>query len=197
MHLKIGNITSLQDARYSAALGFNLISFSLERGSTKKLPLASVWSMVQWLDGPGVVLELNTDSLDELQELSFEPRYLSFPLQEYHDALWNYSPALILRCNAEDDPAHLRALLEAATAAGHELKFEISVPAPEALEGFRDLLTQLFVNFPSLEMADQFIRSAAAKPYGISFPEEAEEEPNLLNYEVLDEVMAVYSDVHL
>ena len=195
--LKISTLTNLQDARYSAALGFDMLSFSLERGSDKKLPAPSVWSMVQWLDGPEFVLELNLESLDELQDLPFEPDYLSFPLEEWSPYLWNYGSAVILRGDASADVGALSGLLSAHNDKGKSLKFELSLPDPEALAAFREIFPHLLVHFPSLDIAETFIRSQKEKPFGISFREEAEEEPNLLHYERLDELMALYSDVHL
>ena len=67
--LKINQLTNLQDARSSAAVGFDLISFSLERGNPKKLSAAMVWNIVNWLSGPEIVLDLNVASLEELPEV--------------------------------------------------------------------------------------------------------------------------------
>lgn len=194
---KISNLTQLQDARYCAAVGFDFVSFSLERGSFQKLPVSGVWNMVQWLDGPSVILEINTASVAELDELSFGFRYLTFPYEEWSLRLFRLTDAIILRGDEYCAPQRMMELVDWATEEDKELKFELSLPAPEALLPYRHVLRHLFVNFPSLQMTRDFMLRGQGMPYGFSFRAEALDGTNGLDYEQLDEVMAMFSDVHL
>ncbi|RMG26246.1 MAG: hypothetical protein D6730_09475 [Bacteroidetes bacterium] len=195
--LKISNLTNLQDARYCAAMGVDYLSFSLERGSTRKLAPNLIWNIVNWLEGPEVVLELNAFSLDELEEVKGQVKYraITFPLAEWDERVFAYAGAVILRTGASASPAQLESLLTEAEQRGFELKFELSLSQPAELAPYTSLCPQLFVHLPSLHLAGQLLRSQAPLPYGISLREEAEEAPNQLNYEALDEFFELYGSL--
>ncbi|MFK7969718.1 MAG: hypothetical protein AB8F95_05090 [Bacteroidia bacterium] len=197
MKLKIGPLTNLQDARYGAAVGMSLMSFSLARGDNSKLSGATVWNMSQWLEGPALVLDMNAESLDELDGLGVDPRYLSFPLEDYELALFNYAPAIIVLADSSLAPARIAEMVMEAKAAGHELKVEIELKADESPQQFAHVAPHVLLHFASLELADQFIAQPLFEPYGISFGKEAEEEPEVLDYEKLDDIAARFTDVHL
>ena len=111
--LKIGPLTNLQDARSSAAVGFDLVTFSLERGSNKKLSGSMIWSIIQWLSGPEIVLEINRFSLEELKEIEgvFTYEYLSLPLEEWGEDLLALPGKLILRTSSDSSPEQLENIL--------------------------------------------------------------------------------------
>lgn len=188
--IKISNITNLQDARYSAAVGFHYISFSLERGSTKKLAATMIWNMVNWLEGIETVLELNAESLEELdefKEVSF--RYITLPIEDWSIQLPATLPqALILRADAAQyDVAALQAIITEVEASNREVKIELSVDDAEQLAAYQSLAPYIMAHFPSIEIAQAFAQTNEAAIWAISFREEAEEEPGLFDYEKLDE----------
>ena len=154
--LKISNLTNLQDARYCAAVGFDLVSFSLERGNVRKLPAPTVWNIATWLDGPGLALEMNIDSLDELEGASVDPAYLTFPVEDWDENLFNYAPGIILRADPGCPPEQVRDMVQGA--AGKDLKFEISISSLQEYLPYQPVREHLFLHFPSMEMAAAFMR---------------------------------------
>jgi hypothetical protein len=192
--LKISNLISLQDARSSAAVGFDLISFNLTRGDDRKLSAALVWNMVQWLSGPEIVLELNVDSLPELEEAqkSFQPGYISLPFSEWSDTLLGQTPPLILKAEVLDEPEALIEVAAAADAADQALSFELALQQIADVERFEGVMHRSLVHFPSLEIGIEYLRSEAPTAWGISLDREAEEEPGLLDYERIDEFVEAF-----
>lgn len=65
--VKINHIVNLQDARYCAAMGTELITFCLERGNLHKVAANTVQEIQDWLSGPQVILDFGAD-LDGLHE---------------------------------------------------------------------------------------------------------------------------------
>ncbi|MEM6343457.1 MAG: hypothetical protein AAF927_06235 [Bacteroidota bacterium] len=195
--LKVSNLISLQDARSSAAVGFDLISFSLERGSSKKLSSSLIWNIVQWLSGPEVVLELNLMSLEELEEVKklFEWSLITLPFEEYDERLLSEHPKLILRTDQFTDPAKISEIVEQAADAGADLKFEVSLPDAESASAYLGVAEYVFLHFASLDALISFVNAAPFAPYGLSLGEEAEEEPGFLHYERIDDLMDLLDEV--
>lgn len=189
--LKVSNLISLQDARSSAAVGFDLVSFSLERGSTKKLSSSLIWNMVQWLSGPEVVLELNLISLEELEEVKklFQWSYITLPFEEWDERLLANHPKIILRADQFIDPAKITETVIQAEDAGVELKFEISLPDADSATAYQGVADHVFLHFVSLDELLDFVKASPFAPYGINLGEEAEEEPGFLHYERIDDLM--------
>lgn len=186
--LKISNITHLQDARYSAAVGFDLISFSLERGNPRKLAPSMIWNMASWLEGPAIGLELNEVSHEELaavgQSLVFH--WVILPFEDWDPAMWQGGYGIILRSDGSISPQQLMQTARLAQAGGQELAFEISLNRPEERQAFAEVLPQAWLHFPSTEMAAAVLHAADYVPRGISVREEGEESPGMLDYESLD-----------
>lgn len=197
MILKIGPLTNLQDARYSAAVGMSLVSFSLARGDHRKLSEATVWNIAQWLEGPEIVLDLNKESIDEIEKLGVEARYLSFPLEDYNPSLFNHNKAIILKADEWTSAELIDEKVKEAENRGFELKFEIRLREGADPTVFANVAEHIFLHFPRLEDADTFIAKPSMSVCGISFGEEAEEEPQVLHYEMLDDIAARFTDVHL
>lgn len=193
--LKISHLTNLQDARYSAAVGFDYVSFCMERGHAKKLAPELVWNIANWLEGPEIILEVNADSMAELAETKVTPAMVAMPLADWPVEISEV--AVVLRTDTATEPAVLAEMLAKGTASGKNIFFELSLKHPDQLQPFLNILDRLFLHFPSLQMAHNFLKSGQHLPYGISLREEAEEAPGELNYEMLDELVAIYSDVHL
>jgi hypothetical protein len=191
---KISNLTNLQDARYSAAVGFDLLSFSLARGSARKLPTNLVWNIANWLEGPEIILELNRESLPELEEVTFDYRYLSFPIEDWEPGLLEGSPAVILVADQGCEPEHLQKVIDEHEG---EVKIELFLGEGADASSYQAFFPQLLLHFLDLDSLESFLRDSKELPWGISLGEEAEEEPQLLDYERIDEIMAIFSDVHL
>lgn len=184
---KIGPLTQLQDARSCAAVGFDLISFSLARGEDRKLPVSMVWSIVNWLSGPGIVLEINRESFEELEEAAkaFSWRYVSLPASDWSPDLAERFPALLLRAG-EASPAWVAAQVGAAQAQGCELKVEVQLADAGPLGAYAEVWDHLLLHLPSLEAGEGLLRQGGPLPWGLSLGPEAEEYPGQLDYERID-----------
>jgi|GEM_PF-3109167 len=191
--LKISNLIHLQDARYAAAAGFEFVSYSLERGHTKKLPVKMVIDMASWLSGPQTILELNIESLNELRavEHAFEFAYVSLPFEDWHEMLLSHEYNFILRSDTPPPIETLHTIIEAIEAEDKQVKFEITFSDPTIVKAYQAIYPYLFVHFQSLQQASVFLSelSTDSQPFGISFREEADEDEYGLHYEVLDELL--------
>lgn len=192
--LKINNLTNLQDARSSAAVGFDFISFSLERGSNKKLTPTLIWNMVNWLSGPEIVVEMNAESLEELNGLEkmFPFRYATFPVDDWNELLLTYTPSVILRGDEFCSPAHIQKWIDLAAKEEKEIKVELTLSKLNDIETYIDVFPHLFVHFSTVDLAEKCLQNSEVLPFGISLGEEVEEEPGALDYERIDSFMDVY-----
>lgn len=193
--LKISNLTNLQDARSSAAVGFDFISFSLERGNPRKLPSSSIWSIINWLSGPEILIELNLASLEELTDVqeTFVVQHITFPASEWDIRLAQELPRQItLRADQSHSPSQLETWIEEAEAAGIQLKIELSLSQTEEAEAYLALFPHLLLHFPSLDQTQSMAVTATQLPYGFVLREEAEEEMGQLDYERIDDFIEVF-----
>ena len=184
-HLKISNLTHLQDARYSAAVGFDFVSFSLARGHHRKLPPSLVWNMIQWLEGPEIILELNADSWEEVRQVGKESRefWAALPATEWTEDPPVRVKGVILRGNNETSSDEISHWVSQSPV---PLKVELSLDDLDQLVPFSSVYPHIFVNFPEMETTKTLIRSSAYPVFGLSFREEAEESPGMLDYDALD-----------
>lgn len=192
--LKVNRITNLQDARSSAAVGINLLSFSLERGHGRKLPAKMVWSMANWLSGVEIVLDLNLQSLDELQEVgdSFSFQWVGFPAAEWDSHLLKELPGVILSADSTLSPAQLAEWIAEAERQEKRLLVELRVGETEALKAFEPFFPHLLLHFSSVDELQRYAATAPAVPYGFILGEEAEENPGELDYQRIDEFIEVF-----
>ncbi len=191
--LKIGPLINLQDARYSAAAGFDMVSFSLERGSDRKLSVSLIWNMVQWLSGPEIALEMNLASLEELTEANntFSYHWITLPAEEWDERIWQHTDAgIVLRADAGSDPQHLAGILLQAKHAGREMRFELSPDSAGHFLPHDPFASHCYLHFPSLDVLDRFAdQTRFVSSAGISLGPEAEEEPGVLHYERIDALL--------
>ena len=66
MILKAGPLSDLQDARYCAAEGIPYLSFSLERGSFRKVAPGFITDVATWISGPVIVADYGVEDSAEL-----------------------------------------------------------------------------------------------------------------------------------
>ena len=185
-----GGITNLQDARYGAAVGIDLLSFSLVQGSERKMPLSLVREIAGWVEGPGVVLELDQRNLDELAGIDFDCRYLYLSEEAMEPAVWELGYALILSMEASSSEQALK-WIAAGQDKGVELKVELPLMALTATWDHADLLPHAFLQFHTLEWARQYWERPQPMAFGLSLREEAEERFGYLDYEQLDQLIGV------
>lgn len=193
--LKISRLTNLQDARSSAAVGFDIISFSLERGNDKKLPASSIWSIVNWLSGPEILIELTVASLEELEEVqqTLTVSHVSLPASEWNIQLQDQVPThVLLRADHGSSAASLLAHIQEANSQGIEMMIELSLQSPDQVESFSTILNHCLLHFPRLDITQSFAATSPVLPYGFALGEEAEEEPNQLDYARIDDFIDVF-----
>ena len=106
--LKIGPLTQLQDARSSAAVGFDWLSFSLERGNPKKLSPSLIWNIIQWVSGPEIMIELDAASYMEWEEVQtlFPAKAACVPWSERENE-WKGIKELCFLCGSQIPPVSL------------------------------------------------------------------------------------------
>lgn len=192
--LLIGPLTQLQDARSSAAVGFDFVSFSLERGSHRKMSAPLVWNITQWISGPEIVIETSRESLEELEEAAqnITWRYVSFPASEWGADLAGQFPAVLLRADTSLSPGAMKQARSEAEAAGTELLFELSVADGSDLWPYRELMPYLFLHASRMEDLLSLSKIADNQAFGLSLREEAEEEPGQLDYLRIDDWIEDY-----
>lgn len=200
--LAIGPLTNLQDARSSAAVGFDMISFSLERGSLRMLGSNLIWNIVSWLSGPSIILELNRHSLDELKDMgeSVSIEALSFPIEDWQT--WENEGEnpieslpvshLFLRIAEGFQHDGIQTVMNQAEQRGVSLSFVVY--ANEDLASWKQHKDSLFLRFPTLTQATAFVQDSDWQPAGILLGEEAEEEFGVLDYEAIDNWLEVVNE---
>ena len=193
--LKINNLTNLQDARSSAAVGFDQISFSLERGSMKKLSASLIWNMVNWLSGPEIILEMNVASLDELTQVEnmFKYKAITIPADEWNELIFEQVDSVILKTDASTESQEIEEMI-ADLEEEKEMKFEIEVNSLEEAGKFSAVSQHIYLHFVDIATLEAFINSNAYTPFGYALGEEAEEEPGVLHYERIDEFLEIFHD---
>jgi len=197
MKLLALSLTNLQDARYCAAAGFDYLGFSLERGSMRKLSVPMIWNIVQWTNGPETALQLNIDSLEELDEAE-----TTFPFG-----------VVILDGNLPDDVIH--ELLERPSVQGKPVLFTWGIESPRSdwetlieeyenafllitaddeddLTPYWEDMEHIVVHFSDLEAAARYVQSDCPRPYAIAIGAEANDADGLLDYTAVDDFMEVF-----
>lgn len=183
--LHIGPLTSLQDARSSAAVGFDVISFSLERGSPRKLSGSLIWNMINWLSGPQIFLEWNAVSAPEVSALEESLVYqgliapledqVSLPAQADQQHWWRTDPAGI-------------------AAAAPETTCWVSVSTAAEALALAPHFPRLILHISNMEESFAFLQQTPAWPLGLSLGTEAEEEMGVLDYERIDEWLEMFQE---
>ncbi|MEM7655248.1 MAG: hypothetical protein AAF399_03900 [Bacteroidota bacterium] len=192
--LKVNRITNLQDARSSAAVGVNLLSFSLERGDDRKLPAKLIWSMTNWLSGVEIVLNLNLQSLGELKEVgeSFDFQWVGFPAEEWDNRLWEDLDAIILSASSQTSPEAIAQWIAEVEEQDKRILIELAVNDSEQLGAFEAVFPHLLLHFSSVEELQSFAATSPLVPAGFVLGEEAEEGPGELDYQRIDEFIEVF-----
>lgn len=67
--VKVGNISSLSDARYCAGMGVDMLGFQVEKDKIDFVNPQSYAEMISWIVGVKFVAEFSTASLSEMNEV--------------------------------------------------------------------------------------------------------------------------------
>ena len=196
--LKIGPLTQLQDARSSAAVGFDILSFSLERGSMKKMSPAMIWNMVNWIQGPQILLELNAASLEELEEMnkSFQAGYVQLPLAEWDAGLLpQLAHGIYLKADKGANISDIKSSLAQISAAGKEGIVEISLDEISEVGEYQDILANTYLHFSKSETLFEYLKQEGPNPLGFALGEEFREDAEYLDYERIDELIELMEDL--
>ncbi|MEL6672607.1 MAG: hypothetical protein AAFR61_10465 [Bacteroidota bacterium] len=194
--LQIGNLINLQDARSSAAVGFDMINFSLAKGDPRKLSVSLVWNIIQWLSGPEVVLEINAESQDELKEATaqFPIHFAAIPYADRQAVDFSLAPAWILRGFHPESPAAVEAALAEIQALDRPVYLELSLETALEALAYEAYFPDLFLHFEEMREATTFVQLKKEAVKGLSFYDEAEEEFGQLHYENIDDFLEVFFD---
>ncbi|MEM8887043.1 MAG: hypothetical protein AAGD28_03580 [Bacteroidota bacterium] len=196
--LKIGPLTQLQDARSSAAVGFDILSFSLERGSMKKMSPAMIWNMVNWIQGPEILLELNAASLEELEEMnkSFQASYVQFPLSDWDaELLSKLDSGIYLKAGKEASLEEIKSSLADIATAGKEGIVEISMDEISEVGEYQEVLGKSYLHFSHSDVLFEYLQEGCPNPLGFALGEEFREDAEYLNYERIDDLIELMEDL--
>ncbi len=184
--LKIGPISVLQDARYSAAVGFDIITYCLARGDMRKVSAATAWNLVQWLSGPVSALELNAESWEEIAEATalFPVKWIEFPWEDRRTAWGTDANALAVAATLPDAES-----LAAWFGENERHYLQLTVQHDTPVEAFSNWLNRVFFRFDSPETATHWLSANKPLPLGIAFSTEWEESPGEMDYPALDDVL--------
>lgn len=67
--VKVGNITNLSDARYSAGMGVEMLGFCVEKNNPNYVSPESYREIIRWISGVDCVLEMTDVSWQELSQI--------------------------------------------------------------------------------------------------------------------------------
>ena len=196
--LKIGPLTQLQDARSSAAVGFDILSFSLERGSMKKMSPAMIWNMVNWIQGPQILLELNAASLEELEEMnkSFQASYVQLPLAEWDAGLLpQLAQGIYLKADKGANISDIKSSLSQIADAGKEGIVEISLDEISEVGEYQEILATTYLHFSSSETLFEYLKQEGPNPLGFALGEEFREDAEYLDYERIDDLIELMEEL--
>ena len=196
--LKIGPLTQLQDARSSAAVGFDILSFSLERGSMKKMSPAMIWNMVNWIQGPEILLELNAASLEELEEMnkSFQAGYVQLPLSDWDRALLPHlANGIYLKAEKGASLEELKNRLSEIADAGKEGIVEIALDEISEVVEYQEILEKSYLHFSTADTLFEYLKQQGPNPLGFALGEEFREDAEYLDYERIDDLIELMEDL--
>ncbi len=192
--LAIGPLTNLQDARSCAAVGFDYVVFSLARGSHRMIPASSIWSIANWLSGPGLVLELNGASLPELEGLqgSLAIAAVVMPAEDWVQLSPEERMQLSGRIQGKEiwlacqHPGDLDLVEEAVSlAAQQKLEARLLMDADILPPGLEETYS-IILHFSTPEASLEFIETSHWQPAGIWLGPEMEEAFGQLDYDRID-----------
>lgn len=190
MMIKIANITNLQDARYCAAMGFQLINFSLLPQEAQSLTAQQIREIAAWLSGPQYVLSCDAASVAELQAIhgTFPYHYIEIPVEDWQKFSFLPTIPFILKVKAKQEVSALAILIEEVQKHHKASKIEIEVESADDFLNYESLFPNIFIHTPSLQMLSELIETHQKMPFGFSIREEGVELSGNLDYEALDKL---------
>lgn len=190
MIIKISNITNLQDARYCAAMGFQLISFSLLPQNGQSMSAQQIREIAAWLSGPQYVLACDAASVAELQAIhgTFPYHYIEIPQEDWQKISFLPAVPFILRVKEKGELSELAVLIEEVQKHHEAAKIEIEIESAADFLRYESLFPHIFIHTPSLKMLSELRETHQKMPFGFSIREEGLELSGNLDYEALDKL---------
>lgn len=188
MHIKIAHITTLQDARYCAAMGFQYINFCLSSFHQRSLQGQQIREITAWLSGTKYVLECDMASIPTLQNLhgTFPYHYIEIPQGDWKSFSFLPPVPFILQAHKNISFIDLESLIALVQRHHKDSKVEVNIRTNADYLKYEPLFRHLFLHVPSLEELATLLKGHKNKPWGISLREEALDTEGGLDYEKLD-----------
>ena len=101
--LKVSLSKELQDARYCAAMGIDILSFKIGTNQPDALSFIQVGEMIKWLEVPAICIETNAASWTQVvtfARLHARVQYISLPFEEWTSAHVHPSVRVVLRVDS-------------------------------------------------------------------------------------------------
>lgn len=197
MYIKIAHITHLQDARYCAAMGFQLISFSLLQGDEYALPAQQIREITGWLSGPKYVLECNEASVEALKEIhgTFPYHYIEIPQADWEKI--SFLPAMPLIVQAAPNIAlpALAKLIEEVETHHKDSKVQIHLESEIDYLKYEKYFSSLFIEMESMASLTKTLQQYKNLPWGFSICSEEIEADGGLDYEKLDRLCEIIQEI--
>ena len=201
--LKISGISDLQDARYCAAVGIDLIAFTIEQGNPDAVTTAFVKEVSGWLEGPETVGEFGeSDSVDYILECreKLHLQWISLPWEKYcaPGALDALKGKIILRKSSEAMVSDLAAFA-VLIAENPGLCIEYAYTAPELFEqllaDMPDVAAGSILAFSDPDPVYKILAENGVKPFAFALGSFAKEESGTLDYNTCDVFVEKYESL--
>lgn len=192
--VKVGSITNLSDARFTAGFGVDLLGFDLNPQSPNYISIDEANEIMGWVAGPAFVAELGNMPIDEIIKLQKEN---NFPFIEVDnlstlEQLQDHDYSLILRLSlsTNEDLHQLSTIMTSEAKPAHLivdcLKPEL-VPEIENLLNDNNNMSLIKAYDVELSQLDHIIQ---VQPYhGIELKGSHEEKPGFKEYDDLADIL--------
>lgn len=196
--IKIGNIQTLHDARYCAAVGVKLLGFNMLEPDSS-LTAKQVREMTEWLSGPETIATIRYASPDEINSLLEQApfNYVSLPMDYPMHLTEAIKAPLIFHEPPQVDTEAIPDLIGQLNEAFPNARFEFSME--EDAEDLRDFLRRSQLSSRSiLRMEDPqnifyLMEKEGHPPFGFALGEFVESPEGLLDYQVFDDFIEEYN----
>jgi phosphoribosylanthranilate isomerase len=178
--VKVGNISNLSDARYSAGMGVDLLGFRAIAGQDNFIAPKQFQEVRGWITGPRIVAEIygfeSSAEIDSMLE-NYRPDLLELSLNEL-EKLNSISLPLIVRCKSAD----LNKILN------HKFRTKIEHLLIDDFANSEKVISDVPVLIELNSFRIDEIKSEYSN-YGIALNGSAEIRPGLKSYEDLADIL--------
>lgn len=181
--IKIENIQNLDEARYCAAVGFEMLSFSLQNTT---LTPPKIREIASWLTN--VKFDLSATLADEnaLRELAATFPFHSLTVEEkewetFQEKNLIFDKPLIIK---KEESSLIR--IEKITTLTTGIKWQIKADSYAQIKDLQPYFEAIFVELPSIQAIMEWIDAQQPLPYGFILKETARTQEGELDYDNLD-----------